>query len=128
MRTQAPENDDNLGAERRRYCTYLRFLLRSLLDPYSEYYSSGYLNSEGLTLWNNLVRHVASLFPELRVTLRRCLRSRDYVHVVKCLDIVIERTCNVCGEDYLENSQSMLKIYRSLGWSAGGEDVHSETA
>ena len=121
MRTQAPENDENLGPDKRRVCTYLSFLIRTLSDPYSEYYSDGNLNSEGMTLLMNLVRQVVQLFPELRESLRKCVREREYTHVMKCLSLVQQRVRSVCGDiEDTESSKTLLTVHRLASWDYTG--------
>ncbi len=63
--------------------------IKELLNPYSEYYSDGALNSEGMTLLKLIAREVLREYPSLRPRFAKARRRRDYEYVSELLNDVI---------------------------------------
>ena len=66
----------------------LRYM-EELLDPYSGYYSDGFLNSEGMTLLRIIAREVLRENPALKPRFAKARRRRDYEYVSQLLNDVI---------------------------------------
>jgi len=60
-----------------------------LLDPYSQYYSRGFLNSEGLTLLRVIAREVLRDYPWLKGRFAKVRSRRDFESVRKLLNEII---------------------------------------
>ncbi|BDR93309.1 hypothetical protein [Vulcanisaeta souniana] len=63
--------------------------IKELLNPYSEYYSDGSLNSEGMTLLKLIAREVLREYPSLKPRFAKARRRRDYEYVSELLNDVI---------------------------------------
>ncbi|MFB6469838.1 MAG: hypothetical protein TU36_001165 [Vulcanisaeta sp. AZ3] len=62
--------------------------MRDLLNPYSEYYSDGMLNSEGMTLLRIIAREVLKENPNLRPRFVKARRRRDYEYIAELINDV----------------------------------------
>jgi hypothetical protein len=67
----------------------LRYM-RLLLDPYSEYYSNGFLNSEGLTLLGIIAREVLREYPWLRGRFAKARSRRDFETVSRLINEILD--------------------------------------
>lgn len=76
-------------------CRVLVGLLKPLVNPYSEYYSDGLLNSEGMTLLSRAVAVIMSSMPNLASLARKARRRRDYLTVFE----LIREVYSACGEE-----------------------------
>ncbi len=94
--------DESLGSDKE--IKYIVSIIRLLENPYSEYYSRGFLNSEGITLIMNMLRILSKYDISLSRLLKSCLKDRSYENVISKLSIIKERLgLNYEGESY-ENS------------------------
>jgi len=66
--------------------------LRSLIERLTgyEYYSKGYLNSEGRKVFERVVRIVLKKRPELKSMITRVRRNPSYDNVIKFINIIVE--------------------------------------
>jgi len=83
------KRDESLGSDVD--LKYLNYLLTLLEDPYSQYYSRGYLNSEGLTILYKVLRILSRVDKSLLNMLKTCFKNRDYEHIVNKIRIVREK-------------------------------------
>ena len=65
---------------------YIKHIICQLVNPYSQYYSNGYLNSEGLTLINNLAKHIVKFDVSLKNLIQKVRKVKSYEYVVKLID------------------------------------------
>ncbi len=66
----------------------LRYI-NELLNPYSQYYSDGVLNSEGMTLLRIIAREVLKEYPNLKPRFTKARRRRDYEYISQLLSDVV---------------------------------------
>ncbi|MGC9153513.1 MAG: hypothetical protein ACP5GY_07270 [Vulcanisaeta sp.] len=66
----------------------LRYI-NELLNPYSQYYSDGVLNSEGMTLLRIIAREVLKEYPNLKPRFAKARRRRDYEYISQLLSDVV---------------------------------------
>ena len=71
-------------------CAYLLRLMKLLEDPFSDYYSDGYLNSEGMTILSLIAQLTIREAPWAASLLRRAREKRDYQSVMKILEGIRE--------------------------------------
>jgi hypothetical protein len=62
-------------------CSYIDKLLNLLEDPFSIYYSDGYLNSEGMTILSLLAKATLQEWPWIMPLFRKVRVKRDYQSV-----------------------------------------------
>ncbi|MDT7902909.1 MAG: hypothetical protein RQ838_02450 [Caldivirga sp.] len=62
-------------------CSYIDKLLNLLEDPFSIYYSDGYLNSEGMTILSLLAKATLQEWPWITPLFRKVRVKRDYQSV-----------------------------------------------
>lgn len=119
------DRDESLGSDRE--LKYVDKLLKALEDPYSEYWSRGILNSEGMTILMNILRILAKKDINLMRIMRTCLRNRSYEYVLSRIIIVREKLgLDVSFREGFTNFENLLKLYRSTSWNTGRERFHSE--
>ncbi len=117
--------DESLGSDKE--LKYIDRLLRALEDPYSEYWSHGILNSEGMTILMNIIRVLAKKDINLMRIMRTCLRNRSYEYVLSRIIIVREKLgLDVSFREGFTNFENLLKLYRPSSWNSKGERFHSE--
>ncbi|NPA24188.1 MAG: hypothetical protein GXO23_07835 [Crenarchaeota archaeon] len=117
--------DESLGTDRE--LKYLERLLNMLEDPYSEYWSRGVLNSEGMTILMNIIRILAKKDINLMRLMRTCLRDRTYDHVHSRIIRVKEKLgLDVACRESLTDFENLLRIYGSPSWNAERERAHRE--
>ncbi|NPA99860.1 MAG: hypothetical protein GXO10_00635 [Crenarchaeota archaeon] len=117
--------DESLGSDRE--LKYLERLLKALEDPYSEYWSRGILNSEGMTILMNILRVLAKRDLNLMRIMRTCLRDRTYEHVLSRIIIVKEKLgLDVSPREGFTNFENLLKLYGPSSWNTRGKRLHSE--
>ncbi len=64
-------------------------LIMTLLDPYSSYYSDGYLNSEGMTILSVIAKEVLREYPYLKGLFEKARKRRSYEDVSRILNEVL---------------------------------------
>ncbi len=74
--------------------SYIFCVIHKLADPYSEYYSRGYLNSEGMKVINVVARALLRRHPWLKSYLDKVRRRRDHESVLRLIEEV-ERALKV---------------------------------
>lgn len=73
-------------AERGVDCGLLLSILKPLEDPYSDYYSDGMLNSEGMTLLSRALAIIMGSLPQLSSMARKARERREYFYVKRLID------------------------------------------
>ncbi|MDT7903460.1 MAG: hypothetical protein RXO26_07970 [Caldivirga sp.] len=63
-------------------CSYIDKLLNLLENPFSTYYSDGYLNSEGMTILSLLANATLHEWPWMKPLFRKVRIKRDYQSIV----------------------------------------------
>ncbi|ABW00893.1 hypothetical protein [Caldivirga maquilingensis] len=76
--------------QRRVDCVYLLKLVKLLEDPFSGYYSDGYLNSEGMTILSLIAQLTIREAPWSASLFRKARERKDYQSVVKILEGIRE--------------------------------------
>ncbi|GEM_PF-2215674 len=71
-------------------------IIQDLENPYSMYYSKGYLNSEGMTLINILSRYLINRYPWIKSAIVKVRKRKDYETVSKFLYLL---------QNFLKNSK-----------------------
>ncbi|WP_291765352.1 hypothetical protein [Caldivirga sp. UBA161] len=71
-------------------CAYLLKLVKLLEDPFSNYYSDGYLNSEGMTILSLIAQLTIREAPWLASLFRRARERRDHQSIMKVLEGIRE--------------------------------------
>ncbi|MGC8570799.1 hypothetical protein [Caldivirga sp.] len=79
-----------MAKQRRVDCVYLLKLVNLLEDPFSSYYSNGYLNSEGMTILSLIAQLTIREAPWLASLFRKARERRDYQSVIKALKDIRE--------------------------------------
>ncbi len=117
--------DESLGTDRE--LKYLERLLNLLEDPYSEYWSRGVLNSEGMTVLMNILRILAKKNINLMRVMRTCLRNRTYEYVLSRIIIVKEKLgLDVSYRESFTDFENLLKLYRPTRWHLRGARFYNE--
>lgn len=75
--------------------------IEELLNPYSNYYSDGFLNSEGMTLLRIIAREVLRENPALKPRFAKARRRRDYEYVSQLLREITSYISQTSSEEGL---------------------------
>ena len=67
---------------------YLLHIIQELKNPYSQYYTKGYVNSEGKTLIFILSRIVLKYFPFLKNVVKELYKCRDFECISSRLEVL----------------------------------------
>lgn len=74
-------------------CAYILKLLTTLEDPFSGYYSDGYLNSEGMTILSLIAKSALRQWPWMTQLFRKVRVRRDYHSVINLARVIRDQ----CG-------------------------------
>ncbi|MEM4880679.1 MAG: hypothetical protein QXL28_03855 [Desulfurococcaceae archaeon] len=68
-------------------CTTAKNILLKLLERSDNYFSNGYLNSEGMKLLNVALKYAVHTCPERASYLRKLRKTRSYEDLLRVLDV-----------------------------------------